>query len=57
MKHLLFIAESFGGWDGDGVAGGQQASEECAEGEQRGGCEQTACGRGALHPVREDGSE
>ena len=54
MGHALFIAESFGGWDGDGVAGGQQAGEECAESEERGGCEQTACGKGALHPVGED---
>jgi hypothetical protein len=30
-------AESFGGWDGDGVAGGQQAGEECCESEERGG--------------------
>jgi hypothetical protein len=39
MGHVLFVAESFGGWDGDGVAGGQQAGEECAESEERGGCE------------------
>jgi hypothetical protein len=52
-----FIAESFGGWDGDGVAGGQQAGEECAESEERGGREQTACGKGGLHPVGEDGAE
>src|SRR5882757_2696903 len=57
MGHALFTAESFGGWDGDGVAGWQQAGEECAESEQRGGCEQTACGKGALHPVGEDGAE
>ena len=57
MGHALFIAESFGGWDGDGVAGRQQAGEECAESEERGGCEQTACGKGALHPVGEDGAE
>src|SRR3984957_3496862 len=57
MGHALFIAESFGGWDGDGVAGGQQAGEECAESEEGGGCEQTACGKGALHPVGEDGAE
>ena len=57
MGHALFIAESFGGWDGDGVAGGQQAGEECAESEERGGCEQTACGKGAVHPVGEDGAE
>src|ERR1700688_984732 len=38
MGHALFIAESFGGWDGDGVAGGQQAGQECAEREERGGC-------------------
>ena len=53
----LFIAESFGGWDGDGVAGGQQASKERAESEERSGCKQTACGKGALHPVGEDGTE
>ena len=41
------MAESFGGWDGDGVAGGQQAGEECAESEEGGGCE-TACGKGTL---------
>ena len=57
MGHALFIAESFGGWDGDGLAGGQQTGEECAESEERGGCEQTACGKGALHPVGEDGPE
>ena len=39
------------------MAGGQQAGEECAESEERGGCEQTACGKGALHPVGEDGAE
>lgn len=32
------MAESFGGWDGDGVAGGQQAGEECAESEEGGDC-------------------
>ena len=57
MGHALFIAESCGGWDGDGVAGGQQAGEECAESEERGGCEQTACGKGTLHPVGEDSAE
>src|SRR6202167_6098034 len=57
MGDALFIEESFGGWDGDGVAGWQQAGEECAESEERGGCEQTACGKGALHPVGEDGAE
>ena len=57
MGHALFIAESFGGWDGDGVACWQQAGEECAESEERGGCEQTACGKGVLHPVGEDGAE
>jgi hypothetical protein len=36
------IAESLGGWDGDGMAGGQQAGEECAESKERGGCEQAA---------------
>jgi len=39
------------------VASGQQAGEECAESEERGRCEQTACGKAALHPVGEDGSE
>src|SRR2546430_9243253 len=57
MGHNLSIAESFGGWDSDGVAGGQQAGEECAESEERSGCEHTACGKGALHPVGEDGAE
>ena len=28
MGQALFIAEGFGGWDGDGVAGGQQAGED-----------------------------
>ena len=57
LGQALFITESFGGWDGDGVAGGQQAGEECAESEECSGCEQTACGKGALHPVGEDGAE
>src|SRR6266852_6044953 len=57
MGHASFIAESFGGCDDGGVAGGQQAGEECAESEERGGCEQTACGKGVLHPVGEDGAE
>src|SRR5215472_5403834 len=57
MGHALFMAESFGGWDGGGVASGQQAGEECAESEEGSGCEQTACGKGALHPVGEDGAE
>src|SRR6266550_5337048 len=57
MEHALFMAESFGGWDGDRVESGQQAGEECAESEERGGCEQTACGKGALHPVCEDAAE
>ena len=57
MGHGLLIAESFGGRDGDGVAGGQQAGEDGAESEERGGCEQTACGKSALHPVGEDGAE
>jgi hypothetical protein len=39
------------------VAGGQQAGEECAESEESGGCEQTACSKGALHPVREEGAQ
>jgi hypothetical protein len=55
--HPLLIAESFGGWNSDGVARGQQAGEECAESEERGGCEQAACGKGALHPVGEDGAQ
>jgi hypothetical protein len=54
---LLFIAESFGGCNGGGVAGGQQAGEECADGEQRGGRDQTARGKGALHLVGEDDAE
>ena len=48
------MAESFGGRDGDGVARWQQASDECAESEEHGGCQQTACGKGTLHPVGED---
>ena len=47
------MAESFGGWDGDGVAGGQKAGEECAESEERSGCEETTRGNGVLHPVGE----
>ena len=39
------------------MAGGQQAGEECAESEERGGCEETTRGKGALHPVGEDGAE
>src|ERR1700690_2959132 len=39
------------------MAGGQQAGEECAESEKRRGYEQTAYGKGALHPVGEDGTE
>jgi len=35
----LFIAESFRWWDGDGVASGQQAGEQRADGEKR-GCRQ-----------------
>ena len=54
MGHALFIAESFGGWDGDCVAGGQQAGEERAESEQRGGGEETPDGKGVLHPVGEN---
>lgn len=50
MGHVLLIAESFGGWDGDGVAGGQEAGQECAESENRHGCKQTAWGKVALHP-------
>ena len=57
LRNALFIAESFGGWNGDGVAGGQQASKECAEREERCGCEHTACGKGVLHPMGEDGAE
>src|SRR5580700_6874620 len=57
MGHDLSIAESFCGWDSDGVAGGQQAGEECAESEERSGCEHTVCGKGALHPVGEDDAE
>src|SRR5580698_2150289 len=56
-KSSLFRAESIGGWDGDGVEGGQQAGEERAESEQRGGGEEIARGKGTLHPVREDGAE
>ena len=51
------MTESFGGWDGDGVAGGPQAGEECAESDEGSGCEETARGKGALHPVGEEGPE
>src|SRR5215471_3099241 len=51
MGDDLFMTESFGGWDGDGAAGGPQAGEECAESEEGSGCEETARGKGALHPV------
>src|SRR5204862_6881807 len=57
MEHALFIAKSFSGCDPDDVAGGQKAGEECAESEERRGCEQTACGKGALRPVVEDCAE
>jgi len=57
MGYALFIAESFGGWDGDGVASGQHAGEKRAKSEERGGCEQTACGKGVLHPVGENSAE
>ena len=57
MGYALFIPESFSGWDADGVACRQQAGEECAESEERGGCEETTRGKGALHPVGEDGAE
>ena len=36
------------------MARGQQAGEECAESKERGGSEQTTCGKGALHPVGEN---
>ena len=39
------------------MPGGQEAGEECAESEQRSGCEQTACSKGVLHPVGEHGTE
>src|SRR6185437_13387975 len=39
------------------MAGRQQASEECAESKERGGCEQTSCGKGVLHPVGENSTE
>ena len=55
--HDLFVAQSFRWWDGDGVAGRQQAGEECAESEKRRSCEQAACGKTALHPMGEDGAE
>jgi len=51
------MAQSLGGWDGDGVAGGQQAGEECAESEEGSGWEETTRGKGVLHPVGEDGAE
>src|SRR5450432_2379617 len=57
IERALFIAESYGGCDGDGVAGGQQAGEECTDAEERGGCDQTGGGKGVLHPVGENGAE
>jgi hypothetical protein len=39
------------------MAGGQQAGEQRAESEQRGGGEETPDGKGVLHPVGEDGAE
>jgi hypothetical protein len=51
MGHALLIAQSFGGWDGNGVTGGDEAGQERAESEERGGCEQIPCGKSALHPV------
>lgn len=39
------------------MAGGQQAGEEGAQSEERGRSEQTACCKGALHPVGKDGAE
>ena len=48
-----FIAQCFGGWDGGSAAGRQHTREECTEGEQRGGGEQTACGEDTVHPVGE----
>ena len=54
IGNALLIAQSFGGRDRDSVARGQQAGEECAESEERGGCEETAYGEGALHPVGEN---
>jgi hypothetical protein len=54
MGHALFIAESFGGCNGEGVAGGQQAGEERAESEQRCGGAETPNGKGALHRVGEN---
>src|SRR5262249_44669655 len=55
--HALFIAESFRGWDGGCMAGGEQARDECAESEEGGGCDQTACGKDVLHPVGENPAE
>jgi len=46
MGYALFIPESFSRWDADGVAGWQQAGEECAESEERGGYEETTRGKG-----------
>jgi hypothetical protein len=37
-------------------AGNRQARSELRA-KERGGSEQTACGKGALHPVGEDGAE
>jgi hypothetical protein len=39
------------------VAGGQQAGQECAESEKRGGCEETTHGKNVVHPVGEEGAK
>src|SRR5690242_10340701 len=56
-QRRLFVSQSDYRIDAHRPNGRQQAGEECAESEERRGCEQTACGKGALHPVGEDGAE
>src|SRR5258708_38536627 len=46
----LFIAESFGGWDGHGVAGREQAGGGGAGGEKRGGPGQNGLRQRGLEP-------
>ncbi|MGB6686909.1 MAG: hypothetical protein WBE76_03610 [Terracidiphilus sp.] len=57
MEHASFIAESFGWWNHDCASGRHETGEECAEGEERRSCEQTASVEGVLHYVGEDGAK
>src|SRR5580693_8039087 len=54
MGHGLLIAESFGGRDGDGVAGGQQAGEDGAEKAIKGKTDDNARGRADERDARRD---